>query len=80
MRAKLLSFAVIMQEKLDDNAHKGGWANETPKQLLKRAKQELRELEAAVNNTYQSEDDIAREAADVANFCMMIADVCGGLK
>ncbi len=34
----------------------------------------------AISAPVYSPEDAANEAADVANFAMMIADVCGGVK
>jgi hypothetical protein len=82
-------FQDVMLAKLNENAHKGGWKAIHPRELLLRARWELDELERAittwekcktpVSKAFQG-DAVAREAADVANYCVFIADVCGGLK
>jgi len=77
-------FAAEMEKKLTENDHKGHWSNCTYGYLLDRLPQELAELETAVYNLHQArgkfgsvDPEVAAliaEAADVANFAMMIAD------
>lgn len=72
----VLQFAEMMEQKLDANRHKGnreGWAKIPPRELLRLLRREVRELDEAINLG----GDVAAEAADVANFAMMIADMCG---
>ncbi len=84
-------FAALMQTKLNENHSKGGWKgvdfgpfgegrghawSETSSYLLKRIEDEVIELKIAIANNH-SPLEIAREAADVANFAMMIADTLG---
>lgn len=84
----VLAFAKRMEAKLALNRHKGdrgGWINNTADELLERLKEELEELEGALLPhpglaKDRSQERRADEAADVANFAMMIADVCGGVK
>lgn len=84
----VLAFAIRMEAKLEKNRHKGnreGWLKDDPDDLSSRLKQELVELDDAVFHEDWAQDSegrerIANEAADVANFAMMIADVCGGVK
>lgn len=78
----VLRFAHEMEGKLAKNRHKGdreGWRKDDALALLKRLEDEVRELRDAVELRDTSER-ITGEAADVANFAMMIADVCGGLE
>lgn len=64
-------FSHEMQAKLNENSHKGEtWPRFSQRQLLNRLKQETGELERAI----ESGKDVVEEAADVANFAMMIAD------
>jgi NTP pyrophosphatase (non-canonical NTP hydrolase) len=70
----LAGFAQIMEEKLRANSHKMGWRNCTMAYLIRRIGQESAELRRAIKNG-RPHAEVAREAADVANFCMMIADV-----
>ena len=73
-------FWSLMEQKLRENEHKGGWAGDSPISLWKRLREEANELMAEiVAGSEIDPQEIAREAADVANFAMMIADVCGGL-
>lgn len=80
-----------MEKVLRDNDHKGGWEECRPDWLLMRLKQEVSELDSAMrkgtvphtgvdDRTSDVPADPAREAADVANFAMMIADVLGRLQ
>lgn len=71
----VVSFAWLMEQKLAQNRHKGnreGWINTDVRLLMNLLKGELRELETA----YMDGDaaNVQLEAADVANFAMMIAD------
>ena len=75
---ELLAFNRVIITKLKENQHKSGWKNENAPDLIKRLKEETVELEEAILTCIPK--DIAREAADVACFAMMIADVCRGLE
>lgn len=68
-------FSGFMYRVLQDNDAKTGWQTHTitDKWLLNRCRQELQELVRAVNRGDDPEA-IIKEAADVANFAMMIAD------
>ena len=80
-------FAGVMETKLRENDHKGGWRDCDFDCLEKRIREELAEL-ATVLMQYQIAalspheltrtrhlgEKAKREAADVANFAMMIAD------
>lgn len=72
----VLAFALKMEAKLDKNRHKGdaeGWRKDDPFALHERLCQESNELSDAIG--LGSAEQITAEAADVANFAMMIADV-----
>lgn len=73
-RALVETLAAAMREKLALNRHKGSWRDETTEYLLRRLYQEASELREAIRD---SEDHAAvlAEAADVACFAAMIADV-----
>ena len=82
-------FAEAMIEKLNEpkNLEKGGWKNCKLEYLLNRLRQEVEELEAELNrpigcypNSFVHANEIKKEAADVANFAMMIADGVGALE
>lgn len=71
-RRALLAFTAIMWVKLRENAHKRHWSELPSQWLLGRIKDELQELQDAI----LAGDPVAirREAADVANLAMMVAD------
>ncbi len=89
VRSSVRVFSLLMEDKLRQNDHKGGWQGCTAEYLKKRLLDEAMELVDAVDTTgfyipgaMLGMDDIkrlGREAADVANFAMMIADNCGAL-
>jgi hypothetical protein len=60
--------AVAMQNKLWANTHKGGWHKCALRWLRARVVSETLEMVQA------PDEDVWREAADVANFAMMYAD------
>jgi hypothetical protein len=72
LRPEVLRFAQVMEARLRDNDHKGGWENESDSYLLRRLDEETTELQRAVFG--MTDEYIIMEAADVANFAMMIAD------
>lgn len=72
----VLAFARQMEGKLDQNRHKGnreGWLKDAPIDLLARLVEEVVELQHAIDRGWPT-DDVAGEAADVANFALMVAD------
>ena len=71
-------FARNMELKLRENDHKGGWKKCEHSWLLDRLKQEVVELEKALDQV-NNQENVIREAADVANFALMIADLAGRL-
>ncbi len=81
VRPAVVSFAVLMEEVLRAHDHKGGWGpdNCTVDYLLRRLGQEVGELRRAWRGWADDRDDARcqHEAADVANFAMMVADRCG---
>ena len=84
LRPEVQAFAEAMERRLRENEHKGGWKRERPAWLFKRLREEEFELWTAWADRRFSLDvpvtRIVDEAADVANFALMIADVCGGLE
>lgn len=80
----VFAFALEMEKKLAANRHKGdreGWSGDHPRDLFDRLMEEARELKATFRlGSSAQPEDVRVEAADVANFAMMIADVEGGLK
>lgn len=61
-----------MRYKLAANRHKRMWSEDTNAVLLARAREELDELQQALENGDMEE--ICNECADVANFMAMIHD------
>lgn len=83
-RPEVIAFATLMEQQLRENDWKGGWRGVPEYELLGRLKEETEELCDALTRraTLTGErliENVGREAADVANFAMMIADVCGAL-
>ena len=82
VRKCVAEFAEAMEEKLSANDHKGGWDRSSVTYLLERLRQEVDELDLAASKTCShcgvahepNTKRIIDEAADVANFAMMIAD------
>lgn len=70
-RKEVEIFSLCMEEKLRRNDHKGGWENCTNEDLFERLRDEVTELESALAN--EPDVNIMYEAADIANFAMMIA-------
>ncbi len=84
LRPEVRAFAELMERVLRANDRKGGWKHMKPPALLRRLDEEVAELHGAVNIPRQPLTPIehtwvAREAADVANFAMFIADVYGDM-
>jgi len=72
-RKEVLWFAREMEKRLCQNDHKGGWRSMSFHWLIERIEGEASELKEAVERG--TAFDIIHEAADVANFAMMIADI-----
>ena len=70
-------FTRVMRQKLEENRDKGGWQSIGKGQLLCRLDEEVEELKQAIRQ--RRRHDVTREAADVANFAMFIADNFGKL-
>jgi len=68
------NFAELMRFKLQKNEHKGPWTQYGLDCLREGLLEEVAELLDAIDNDEHSVD-VALEAADVANFAMMVADV-----
>lgn len=85
LRPAVRWFAEQMELKLRENDHKGGWLGIGMEYAQRRMREEALKLEDAILNfcgyhnttarqIHESKMCIVREAADVANFAMMIAD------
>lgn len=77
-RPEVVAFADAMEARLRANDHKGGWQQCSVDWLLARLIQEAGELAEEVVAEI-AEQGVLYEAADVANFAMMIADRAGEL-
>ena len=71
-RPEVMALADAMEAKLKANDHKRHWRYLGMQTLSMRLTQEREELRRAVEAG--DPDEVLREAADVANFAMMIAD------
>lgn len=67
--------AARMLRKLRLNGHKAHWSEASLDYLLHRLKEEYEELLAACYDNSSTGEEIANEAADVANMAAMVADV-----
>lgn len=67
-------FKRMMDTKLHENKHKGHWAKLDWTLLFGLMVAEVEELKEELDQPDHDAVAIAREAADVANFAMMIAD------
>ena len=84
LRPEVRKFAEAMERKLRQNDNKGGWKYPGALEyLVDRLETECIELKMELDmqskQIYRPKMLVLREAADVANFAMMIADVCGAL-
>jgi len=78
-RPEVIKFAMHMEKVLRENDHKSGWKNTTLEWLYLCLREEVSELDDVTCMWPRHKDKILKEAVDVANYCMMIADVTGGL-
>ena len=74
VRPEVQRFALLMEAQLRANDHKPGWHGIASPVLLHRLREETEELAEAISTA--NRDCVVHEAADVANFAMMIADNC----
>lgn len=82
-RSEVRAFACLMEERLRANDHKQHWRGCSLDYLMSRLDEEIGELQEVIDIYEECGEDppnLADEAADTANFAMMIADVCGALK
>ncbi len=82
LRPVVQRFAEEMERRLRKNDHKGGWDDCGWDYLRTRLLDELEELNAAWHRpqTERAVAQITHEAADLANFAMMVADNFGNLS
>lgn len=75
-------FFGICKSKLAANEHKGSWEDQSVMGLCRWIRVEVKELEQACFDKRLKGNppgEVAREAADVANLAMMVADIMGEL-
>lgn len=75
-RPEVVVFADAMERKLRANDWKGHWRSCRMQYLSMRLTQERKELYAAIASGDAAK--VLDEAADIANFAMMVADVAAG--
>ena len=80
LRPEVLRFALLMEQRLcEKDEDKGSrWKSKTPADLIVDTGLTAHRLMKSVtkNETYK----IVRHAIDLANYCMMVADVSGSLE
>lgn len=81
VRPEVAAFALLMEARLRANDDKPGWKEGDAFQLMERIHEEAFELDGAIRESFYpgGKNRTGEEAADVANFAMMIADLCGAL-
>jgi hypothetical protein len=70
----LFKFTQVMEEKLRENMHRGDWSGMRTGWLMGRADSCIQDLKTTLCNADATGGDVARQAADVANYMLMIAD------
>ena len=73
LRLEVRWFAELMEMRLRENDFKGGWHRDSAQSLLDRLREETQELEEQIAIPYSNPNLVAWEAADVANFALMLA-------
>ncbi len=79
LRQALLIFAERMEEELRKNDFRGGWREENPETMMAKLWDEVYDLDDLVENHLDGNSDpkrILKEAVDVANYAMFVADIC----
>ena len=75
IRKEVVWFAEQMEARLKENDHKKGWQDCDFLYLQLRLRREYNELRREIMTTEKKDvDKIISECADIANFCMMIAN------
>lgn len=75
IRPEVMAFAHAMEKRLRRNDYKGGWKNCKSDYLIKRLCEEYLELRDSIREKGMWGPWVRGEAADVANFAMMIWDL-----
>lgn len=85
-RPEVAAFAMLMEAQLKANDHKPGWGSDSLLSLHERLEEEARELWGEIRPDPDTgiaaydHEAIEKEAADVANFAMMIVSNLGALR
>lgn len=74
LRSEVQWFAKQMEKRLQENNYEGGWSGESFIYLFARLRDEVQELADCQTYAPNCPEGFVREAADVANFAMMIAE------
>jgi chromosome segregation ATPase len=80
LRPEVQAMAVAMEQRLKANDHKGGWKHEPVNWLMSRLLAKADDLDEATWPGNLTPEGVWMMAADVCNYAMMIADVCGALS
>jgi NTP pyrophosphatase (non-canonical NTP hydrolase) len=82
VRDEVARFAILMERELRKNDHKRSWKLARVWDMFRRLQGETSELHRELTGGKENRRParVAKEAADVANFAMFIADLCGGLE
>ena len=79
VRSDVRWFAELMELKLRKHDHDWGptgWKDGNPYELLNRINEEMANVRNAVFDRHKTSEDIISKLADIANYCMMTADIC----
>lgn len=81
LRPEVLAFAVLMEQRLrEKDADKGvSWKSMSEHDLMVQGTSHAIRLEAELADDDLLEPERIKHAVDLANYCMMIADVAGAL-
>ena len=77
IQIKVVQFGREMIKKFIEHSYRQGWSDLNSKkdlfEFLNCLKEEVEELEQALK--YESDENVIKEAADVSNYCLIIADL-----
>lgn len=79
MREAVKVFAERMEQELKKNDFRGSWKNQNPEMTLAKLWDEVYDLDDQVEAFLDGKGDpqqILKEAVDVANYAMFVADIC----
>ena len=79
IREALRFFAQEMEKELKNNEFRGDWRECGPSDMMARLWDEMYDLDDQVEKVCEGKGDrmaVLKEAVDVANYAMFVADVC----